>query len=211
MTLRRIFALATSLTIFLAVANGAHAGCSLARVSGTDRAVPETRLNQKLLDAAILAQVNYERCRHGLPRLKASSGLRREATGHSKWMGRAQNLSHNSTTSGRQTVRQRLKRSGIKLHAGSENIGMFHFYQLDGRPFLVRSDAACHFTTHAGQDLPRHSYDSLATMAVAYWMASPHHRVNILDTKVSHMGSGTYINVQGEYCGTVFMAQNFVG
>lgn len=200
--------LAVGLTVFGA---SAEAGCSRASVSGGDQAVPASKINQKLLDALILAEVNYQRCRHGRPKLVAASGLRKVAAGHSKWMAGAQKITHKSTASGRRSVLERLKKSGVKFSTGSENIGMLHYYQLDGLSFKIRNASACEFSTYGGAPLPRHTYKSLAQSAVDYWMSSSKHRTNILNRKVRMFGSGAWVNRNAEYCGTVYLTQNFAG
>ncbi len=202
------FTLALGLMMF---AFSAEAGCTRAGVAGGDQAVPATRINQKLLDTLILVEVNYQRCRHGLPKLVAASGLRSVAAGHSKWMASAQQVTHKSTASGRRSVLERLKKSGVKFSAGSENIGMLHYYQLDGLSFKIRNASACEFSTYGGAPLPRHTYKSLARAAVDYWMGSSKHRTNILSRKVKMFGSGASVNRNAEYCGTVYLTQNFAG
>ncbi|WP_421702447.1 CAP domain-containing protein [Aliiroseovarius sp.] len=191
--------------LLMTAASGAEARCNRANVPGAEAQVPAGRINQALLDAAILSEVNYERCRKGLRALKPEPRLTRTAAGHSKWMARAARLSHK----GSNTLTQRLKRSGVKFRTGAENIGMVHYYQIDRVVFLTRG--SCQFTNQAGQPLPPHSYASLARAAVGNWMNSPKHRANILNRQVKFMGAGAGYNGRAEYCGTVYLTQNFVG
>jgi len=186
-------------------ASAAEAGCTRATVPGANAQVPAGRINQSLLDAAILSEVNYERCRKGLRALKPEPRLTKTAAGHSNWMARAARLSHK----GSNTLTQRLKRSGVKFRTGAENIGMVHYYQIDRIVFLTKG--TCQFTTRSGQPLPPHSYASLARAAVGNWMNSSKHRANILNRQVKFMGSGAGFNGRAQYCGQVYLTQNFVG
>lgn len=183
----------------------AEAGCSRAAVSGAEARLPAGRINQSLLDAAILSEVNYERCRKGLSALKPEPRLTKTAAGHSKWMARAAKLSHR----GSNTLSQRLKRSGVKFRTGAENIAMMHYYQIDRVVFLTKG--TCQFTNQAGRALPPHSYASLARAAVGYWMNSSKHRDNILNRRAKFMGSGAGFDGRAQYCGTVYLTQNFIG
>jgi len=200
-----------SMAVLFLLASGAEAGCRRPDLSRAKKEIPAGRIDQSLLDTAILAEVNYERCRHGLPKLAAEPRLRRTAERHSQWMASAKLVSHNSTVAGRRSLRDRLKGSGIKFRAGAENIGMLHYFQLDGQVFLVRNAAACEFASQGGTPLPRHSYQSLARSAVRYWMASPGHRKNILNRNVTMMGSAASVDHTASYCGTVYLTQNFAG
>lgn len=205
--LKSIIALALGALILSSAT--ATAGCSRATVAGANAVVPQGRINQPLLDAAILIEVNYERCRHGLRALKAEPRLRTTAEGHSRWMARARTVSHKSNVAGRSSLKQRMKRSGVSFREGGENISMLHYYQIDGRTFLTRG--TCQFTTTSGAPLPAHSYNSLARSAVAYWMASSGHRRNILNRNVRMMGAAASVDQDAQHCGTVYLTQNFAG
>ena len=174
--------------------------------------VPSSRVNQSLLDDAIRAEVNFHRCRAGLrPLADAGNGLANQAKKHSSWMARAQQLTHRSTVAGSATLKQRLKRSGLKFRTGAENIGMVHRYQIDNQRFKIVSSNACQFTKYDGTPLPAHSYASLARHAVNLWMSSPGHRKNILNRKVTKMSSGVAFDPKAQYCGRFWLTQNFVG
>lgn len=194
----------------LALTAGAAAACPRAAVAGADAAIrPESRIDQALVDAAIRAEVNYQRCRAGLAPLAEAGGLRKVAGQHAKWMARASTLSHKSGTPGQGTTLARIKASGVKFRAGSENIGQIARFQIDGRSFAIAG--ACGFTAGNGQVIPPHSYSSLARTIVAYWMASSAHRHNILDRKVTRVGSGVGFDASAPYCGNYYVSQNFAG
>ena len=174
--------------------------------------VPQTRINQSLLDEAIRKEVNFHRCRARLPLLAdASSGLSREAEKHSKWMARTQQLTHKSTVAGASTLKQRVKKAGVRFKTGSENIGMVHRYQIDNKRFKIVDSNACQFRTNDGQPLPAHSYASLARHVVTLWMKSPGHRKNILDKRVRLTTTAVAFDPNAQYCGRFWLTQNFIG
>lgn len=172
--------------------------------------VPPGKINQSLLDKAIRAEVNYHRCRAGLPKVSAAgSGLAKQARGHSRWMARSQQLTHRSTVPGAATLKQRVKASGLKYKTGSENIGMVHRYQIDNLRFKIKGQ--CEFATYEGKPLPAHSYATLARHAVDLWMNSPGHRKNILDRRVSKVSTAVAFDPNAQYCGRYWLTQNFIG
>ncbi|MGI9390053.1 MAG: CAP domain-containing protein [Boseongicola sp.] len=174
--------------------------------------VPSSRVNQSLLDDAIRNEVNFHRCRAGLRSLAdAGSGLANQAKKHSSWMAKSQQLTHRSTVAGSATLKQRLKKSGLRYRTGAENIGMVHRYQIDNQRFKIVNSNTCQFTTYDGQPLPAHSYASLARHVVNLWMNSPGHRKNILSRKVTKMSSGVAFDPKARYCGRFWLTQNFVG
>lgn len=207
MTLSRGFAAAVLLT---AAASAADA-CSRPSVPGSDVRLDAGSLNVALADKTILAELNYHRCKAGLSALAASANLRHVAETHAKWMARTSKVSHQSSVSGQSSLRARLSSSGVKFHAGSENIAMVHRFRIDGTRFRVQDSSACSFATNGGQPIASHSYASLARHAVNLWMASSGHRRNILDRQVTMVGSAAALNPGAPYCGQVFLSQNFAG
>lgn len=202
--------LAACLAVFLSPAE-AQAKCSVQKVAGEQKQISYKQLNQRLLDAAILAQVNFYRCKHGLPKLAPAGGLRKQASTHSMWMARSGKLSHKATSGTTRSLKGRLKSSGVKYKTGAENIGVMRFYNLDNRRFLIRSSSKCVFTTPSGQRIGRQSYHSLAKLAVREWMESPGHRRNILRRNLRHTGAGAGVRPNSQYCGAVFLTQIFSG
>ncbi len=192
---------------------GSAAACSRAMpAKATSTLVPSQGIDQSLLDAAIRAEVNYHRCRAGLrPVSDAGTGLAKQAKRHSVWMAKTGKLSHKSNVSGSATLKQRIKKSGVRYRTGSENIGMVHRYQIDNRRFRIIDAGTCAFATNDGQKLPAHSYASLARHAVTLWMNSPGHRKNILDKKVTSMASAVAFDPSAQYCGQFWLTQNFIG
>lgn len=188
------------------------AACSRPSVSGAEAAIASpARINQTLIDAAIRAEVNYHRCKAGLPPVDASGGLARVAGTHAKWMARARSLSHKSTTAGQATAMARLRSSGVRFRAGSENIGYLARFRIDGLSFKIKNAATCEFATDSGQRLGAHSYATLAQKIVELWMNSQAHRRNILDRKVRKVGSGAGFDAKAPYCGSFYVSQTFAG
>jgi len=196
------------LTSLLAFSVGADA-CSRATVSGANRLImPEQRINESLLDAAVRAEVNFHRCSAGLHPVRGNSRLRKIAKGHSKWMARASNMTHRSTVSGRRTFGDRMKRSGLRWKAAAENIGMVYRFRLEKQRFFG-DPGTCQFTNAAGQKIPPHSYKSLARYIVTLWMKSPGHRHNIMDRRMTKVGTAIALDRKARYCGTYYITQDF--
>ncbi len=185
----------------------AASACSRPSVAGGTQVIqPGKAINQALLDRAIMVEVNYNRCRAGLRPVGPNTRLRNIAIHHSKWMARARKLSH----TGNKTSAQRIIGTGIPLTRGGENIGMVHRYRLDNQRFIIKSAAQCRFALN-GRIVPPHSYRSLARSIVDFWMASPGHRANILNRRVTQLGSGAALDARAEFCGKIYVTQDFAG
>ena len=199
--------------LVLAVSAASADACTRQLPAQAERTiVPTERINQDLFDAAVRAEVNFHRCRAGLPKLDdAGNGLAREAKNHTVWMAKQQTLSHQNSIPGKTSLSQRVKASGARFRTGSENIGLVHRYQIDNRRFRILDSRSCKFATYEGQQLPAHSYGSLARHAVNLWMNSPSHRKNILDRRVTRMSSAVAYDPNSQYCGQFYMTQNFIG
>ena len=200
------------LSLVLVLGAGAASACKVAGVGGAAAIIrPEARIDQRLIDAAIRAEVNYHRCRAGLRPVAGSAGLARVAANHAKWMARADTVSHQSTTAGQSSLKARIKSSGMRFRAAAENIGALARYRFGDAAFRIGSSSGCVFSTAAGESIGPHSYASLARSMVAYWMASPGHRKNILDRRFKALGSGVGFNAAAPYCGRYYLAQDFTG
>jgi len=208
----KIVAAVAGVALSCVVATASEACSRSVSAKAAKTVVPQTRINQSLLDDAIRAEVNFHRCRAGLPRLsEASRSLSSVAEKHSKWMARTQQLTHKSTVAGASTLQQRVKSAGVRFRTGSENIGMVHRYQIDNRRFKIVDSNTCQFRTNDGQPLPAHSYASLARHVVSLWMNSPAHRKNILDNRVRKMTTAVAFDPNAQYCGQFWLTQNFIG
>jgi uncharacterized protein YkwD len=193
-------------------AAGTASACSRDTVSGANAVIdPRGGIDAALLDAAIRSELNYHRCKAGRSALSGNVGLRQVAGTHAKWMAKTATVSHQSGVAGQSTLKARMSTSGVKFRAGSENIGMVHRFRIDGQSFRIRDAGSCSFATQAGETIGAHSYGTLARHMVDLWMASSKHRKNILDPKVSMVGSAAGFNAKAPYCGQFFMSQNFAG
>ncbi len=203
-----IKAFAISATIALVASlSSAEAGCRLQPVSGANQALPAKNVNLSLLNKALVAEVNYARCKNGRSALQGVASLSKQADGHSKWMARARKLTHK----GRNSLTGRLKGSGVRFRTGAENIGVFHVYQVDGVMTKDVDIRNCRIAYMDGRTVPRHSYASLAKMSVTYWMTSSKHRKNLLNRKIQLLGNGSGIDSKAARCGKIYMTQIFAG
>ncbi len=176
------------------------------------QAVPTQNLNQSLFNAAVLSEVNFERCKAGVGPLQIAGGLMGVASTHASWMAKRSTLSHRSTVRGQTSVQERVLASGVNARRGSENIGNLPRFQFAGsRRIHVKSISNCDFTTAGGRKIQPHSYATLANQIVGMWMDSAGHRKNVLDSKVSAIGSAVEFDPQATHCGQFFLSQNFAG
>ncbi|NNE88500.1 MAG: hypothetical protein HKN27_10530 [Silicimonas sp.] len=208
----RISALCVGAALLISMPTFADACSRAVSQKAASTIVPTGSINQKLLGSAIRDEVNFHRCRAGLKEVGgAGTALRKQARDHSKWMARTQQLTHRSTVAGASTLRDRIKRAGVKFRTGSENIGMVHRYQIDNRRFKILDSGSCKFATYEGKALPAHSYASLARHVVGLWMNSPGHRKNILDKRVNKVETAVAFDPNSKYCGRFWVTQNFIG
>ncbi|PQO23039.1 hypothetical protein C2I36_10065 [Rhodobacteraceae bacterium WD3A24] len=161
----------------------------------------------RLLDAAVLAEANYHRCRAGLAPLRPAAGLAGVARRHSRWMARVQRMSHRSRLQGLATLRQRLDASGLSIRRGAENIALAYRFRLAGQRLRRSEPARCVFVDTSGQRLSPHSYASLARRIAADWMNSPDHRANMLDPRLTRAGHGAALAADAPYCGQFYATQ----
>lgn len=208
----KLIAAALAVGVSLSLASAAEACSRNVSAQASRTAVPTTGIDQALLDAAVRTEVNFHRCRAGLPALgNAGTGLHKQSNIHSQWMAKTHNLSHKSTVSGSNTLQNRIRSAGIKVRTGAENIGMVNRFQIDNRRFRIINASACQFATGDGTPLPAHSYASLARLIVDLWMNSPGHRANILNRKVSHVSTAVAFDPKAQYCGRFWLTQAFIG
>lgn len=199
---------AVLLGLATAVVGTAADACSRAAPAQAAKTyVPTSGINQGLLDAAVRVETNYHRCRAGLPPLRSGgSRFLKETAGHSGWMARTHQLKHTGQT----TLKQRVKRAGIRLRSGAENIGMVNRFMIDNRRFQIANSSNCHFV-YNGQRVPQHTYATLARHIVDLWMRSPGHRKNILKRNVSVVSTAVAFDPNAQYCGRFWLTQAFVG
>ncbi|SFC65613.1 CAP domain-containing protein [Tropicimonas isoalkanivorans] len=208
-----VIALAVAAAVSLpATTAEAAGGCARPAISGGNQPVDPGRIDQARLNAAIVAEVNYLRCRKGLSRLAAPAGLQKVAAGHARWMARAGTLTHTSNQSGRRTPQQRVVSTGLVRRMGSENIAKVSLYRLDevGR-FQIKNAESCSFATANGNRIGRHTYSSLARYVARLWYNSSAHRRNLMDGRARMTGTGASYDARGRNCGNIYITQNFAG
>ena len=202
-------ALAFVAVILLSVTSAA-AACTRSDVSGANaRIEPSQGINAALVDAAILSEMNYQRCRIGVSPLTRNAGLRAIAAKYSVWLAKNMTVTHRSSAPGQSTLRARMSTSGINFTVGAENLGMVHRFRVEG--VSVRKTGSCSFVRSDGKPVGAHSYATLARYIVDLWMASPSHRRNVLARDVSMVGSAASFNGNAPYCGQFYIAQNYAG
>ncbi|TMV76719.1 CAP domain-containing protein [Thioclava sp. BHET1] len=207
-----MYQICLALLVLLIGAGSADAACRPVEVPGAGAALPALggQLNQPLLDRAVRAWVNAERCRAGLAPLASAAHLRKVAEIHSRWMAATGRFSQAGGPPGQGALMARARSTGIEFQVAAENIALYHLYPLEGPAFRLGS-GHCDFLTRAGQKIARRSYGQLARDAMAGWMASPGHRANILNPELRLIGTAAAIGPGDGYCGQVYLTQEFAG
>lgn len=170
--------------------------------------VPTHNPDQALINRAILSEVNFQRCRAGLPRVSMHAGLARVAKTHATWMARTGSLSHRSGVSGQQTVQHRVLASGYQARLGSENIGA-----LPRLPHQLASTdpGGCRRILNKARRKPPQTYAQVAITIVGMWMNSSAHRRNVLNRNIKSVGSAISYSPGRAPCGQFYLSQNFAG
>jgi uncharacterized protein YkwD len=184
--------------------------CSPARVSGANAVIDPRSIDQALFDAAVTAETNARRCQAGLSPLAIESRLRRAAATHSDWMAETRQLAHVSTVSGQRTVPERIQSANVRLSGGAENIGHVPRMAFPEPRFRIVDAGRCQFRSNAGDEVPPHSYASLARRIVAEWMASASHRRNILNANMTRVSHAVAFDGRSPHCGRYYVTQHFV-
>lgn len=91
-----------SLVVLVATSASASEACQRnVSNAATSTILSESRIDKKLLDAAIRAEFNFHRCRAGLDAVAYGGGsLASVANTHSSWMAKTKKLSHVNTIGG---------------------------------------------------------------------------------------------------------------
>lgn len=167
------------LLIFLLGATPAFA-CTASFPNGAKRAIGSSP-NQATFSAALSAAVNEVRCKQRRAAMSADARLNKAAVAHSRNMERTDTFSHRTRVSGQQTLRQRIRGSGVSYRRGAENIAL---------------KSAC--------NRGRYSYATLARAVVAQWMGSSGHRKNLLNGAMRRVGSGVAFD-RANGCGQYYV------
>lgn len=172
-------------------------------------AVPAKKIDQALFSAAQVAATNYYRCRAGLPELKMDRTLVKSATSHSVSMAKRTELSHR--VRGEASMKTRYRKAGVSTRIFMENILLNSRMQVGRNMFIERDRATCHYVFAGNKKkVPAHTYASLALKSAQLFYDSPSHRKNMLDRRVSRLGSATALSTKStQPCGAFFVTQNF--
>ena len=189
-------------------ASAAQDNCT-APLSGTanSRIVSADALDQSLFNDAVLHYVNVERCSRGLAPLRSDNNLIQATQQHSDHMARNAYVSHSSKQAGYRNLQDRLSKARVRYNIAGENVAKSFVFAFDRRN--VGAQSRCNFKFSNGTTVPRHTYDSLAKDLVVLWMESPAHRKNILENSFNRAGATIGVNIDPNFCGTVYVAQNF--
>ena len=121
----KLMAIGLGAALLLALPSAADACSRSVSKKAASTIVPAGKINQSLLDQAVRAEVNYHRCRAGLPKVgSAGNGLTNQALKHSVWMARTQQLTHKSTVAGHATLKQRIKKANVSMPASRMKVGI---------------------------------------------------------------------------------------
>lgn len=194
--------------IWTTTASASQGSCNteLTRVANS-RTVSADALDQNLFNIAVLHYVNIERCNRGLFPLRSDNNLVRATSQHSAHMARNAYVSHNSRQSGYRNLQDRLSKARVKYRIAGENVAKSFVFAFNRRH--VGAQSQCQFKFSNGRLVPRHTYDTLAKDLVVLWMESPAHRKNILENSFRRAGATIGVNNDSNFCGTVYVAQNF--
>ncbi len=199
------------LRIALFLGLGAVPALACTKPQGPDALIRQSAINQDLLERAILAEVNYYRCkanRHAL--VLAPDKLNKVAHGHSNWMAGTGKMSHTGGKSTGRTLSDRVRRSGLSARTYAENLAFLPRYRFGGKPFRVKDRQGCRFQLADGREVGPHTYRSLARSVVKMWMESPGHRRNLLSRDQKQMSAAATI-APDKYCGRLYVTQMFLG
>ncbi len=133
---------------------------------------PAASFDAAAYEAEILRATNAERVANGLHPLSACARLQTAARGHSRRMDEGQFRAHDDPGTGTSGV-DRIRATGYLDSAGSWRVG---------------ENIGWGFRTGAE--------------AVTWWMNSPGHRANILQSDFTHLGVGVYLGKIDEWRGT---------
>lgn len=187
------------------------ASCRTDRDARFDRTLP-AKPDPSLMEQAIRASVNAERCRRGLDPLGGSPAALRAATDQAAAMARHGFVGHRSPVRGRETFVRRLGAAQARFRLAGETVARTPLFAVEGRPYEVVDARRCSFRqTGGGPPIPRHTYRLAADRLVLLWMNSPDHRIHLLNRRYKTMGSAAAVRLDSGLCGEIWGAAVFLG
>lgn len=159
---------------------------------GSNQLIALDKPDTLLLDVAIFQATNEARRVAGLSILQYDQGLYRAARGHAESMIRYDYIRHDDLYQlAELTTLKRVEKQTDRFGRIAENIGQ---YQTINTPewYSVRFDARNqqfeYVDATSKQLYQPYSYAQYARYAVQQWLASPHHRANLLNPVFTHVG-----------------------
>jgi uncharacterized protein YkwD len=185
--------------------------CSPPNFSAPDSQVIPLDPDQSLFSHAVLAAVNFERCKAGKVELREHITVRKAALLHSRNMAKTNTFNHISRAGDARTVKDRAKRVNLRWRWIAENIALPPRYKFTSKkPFTVVDRAKCQFLDpDTNERIAPHSYSSMALSVVSQWMASKGHRDNILSRYADKMGAALIFDNSETACGRFYITQVF--
>ncbi len=139
-----------------------------------------------LLSAAIFYATNWARRTHNLPELVYDSRLAQAAQFHVKSMVKNDFFSHTGIENGYVTLGDRMRAFKVPGRTHGENIAL--------------------------RSLRGETYVEYAFNVIQSWLKSPGHRQNMLNKHFKALGTGAYVEKNGEWGGALLKTiQNFGG
>ena len=105
----------TIIVCLVFMAEPAAASCDRPAPSQGNTLISPANINQTFFNRLLTDEVSYQRCRKGLPQVRAAVNLRHVARDHSIWMARDQTLSHTGGRRGYETLSDRFERRGLRF------------------------------------------------------------------------------------------------
>jgi uncharacterized protein YkwD len=151
------------------------------------------KIDFDLLSAAVFHETNKRREKEKLPPLRDHAKLREVALMQATIMARRGSISHvNPALPEKETPRMRFQLAGLKPAFGAENVATaFGLNYKEDEPVYIREGNGKKIFSREpdGQPIEMHTYVSFAEALLDSWMASPHHRENIVSTKAELLGA----------------------
>jgi uncharacterized protein YkwD len=151
-------------------------------------------LDYPRLHQALFYATNAVRVRHGLAPLAHHPLLEKAARRYAERMVERNFMAHVDPYAGAplRTPEQRLHAAGVVNAMPAENLASYFGiqYQKGERVYRLPGRKGQFSRTPHGRPIPNHTYRSFAEAVVDFWMASPHHRANILAEKALQLGCG---------------------
>lgn len=173
-----------------------------------------SRVDVKLLQAAIFYVTNEERKKAKLKTFKYNSKIENVAAGHARDMVKYNFYSHTSQIRIKRTVQDRFHLEGLNPKFYGENICSTYGLQYENGRKVNPPYRAGEFTyafTSKKEVIPPHTYISFAKEVIKLWMESPGHRQNILNPKFTTLGCGASIYFDKSFYNMPYLkvVQNF--